>query len=94
MEICSLINKKGQDVRLSKEEFLDPVKRAQANSELSKNNKLSFEMDDIKFLIINDESEIGSMINSLRKIFRGIKQDRIEVLCSKIITSKEIFEDF
>ncbi len=65
-----------------------------ANKSIS-NVRLAFEPNDIKYIIINDESEITHFINHLRTA-KGAKysmQD-MEKLTSRILTSEQIRTDF
>jgi hypothetical protein len=57
--------------------------------------KLSFNADDIKYVIIKEEKEINKMVNSLRDI-KGSRydSDTLDRLISRIITVKQIQDDF
>lgn len=79
---------------MCKEDFENKTKLAQENNKLSK-YKLKFTPKDIKYIFIKDEREIHPMIQSLRQI-KGQKFDptTIDILVSKILTTKQIGEDF
>lgn len=59
-----------------------------------KNHVLEFEPDDIKYIIIQDESEIKEFLSLLRSAKGKYSHDIVEALMTKIITSKQIKEDF
>jgi hypothetical protein len=73
---------------LTKDEFDNEIIRAQYNKKLEE-AILSFEQDDIKYVIIEKEEEIPLVIRALREI----KAPNIEILMSKIITSQQILND-
>lgn len=83
-----------QDYRLIKSEFFDSVKRAQANNELSEIAKLSFNPDDIKYIIVEKENEILSMIKALRRIKEKYNKDTVDKLLTRIISAEQIKSDF
>ena len=55
---------------------------------------LAFQPDDIKYLIIKDESEIPDMIQALRDIKSKYPEPIIDQLVSRIITTDQIKSDF
>ena len=80
---------------LEKKDFLDSDILSKRNRGLSKTFKLSFEPDDIKYIIVQKERQILGMINAVEHI-KGDKYDSntVKKLSSRIITSKQISEDF
>jgi len=57
--------------------------------------ELTFEPNDIKYIIIKDESEINEFINILRNAKgRKFTLDMVEKLNTRIITSTQIIDDF
>lgn len=67
-----------------------------ANRKLETNmTKLSFNADDIKYVIISDEDQINKTVDALRRI-KGNRYDpdTIDRLTSRIITVKQIQDDF
>lgn len=69
---------------------------ANANRKLETDEtKLSFNADDIKYVIINGENQINKMVDALRQI-KGDRYDSgtIDRLTSRIITAKQIQDDF
>ncbi|MCC6460042.1 MAG: hypothetical protein IT260_06210 [Saprospiraceae bacterium] len=61
------------------------------NQELQLNFPLKFELSAIRYIIIKKESEIPALLQTLKGIF---KNDEIAIIASKILTQKQIFEDF
>jgi hypothetical protein len=59
------------------------------------NVRLEFEPSDIKYIIINDESEISEFIDILRKAKgRKFTLEDVERLITRIITTEQILTDF
>lgn len=77
---------------LWREEYLNSVKRAHANTQVE-NAKLIFEPNDIRYLIIKEETQIGAMISALREIKSKYSQETIEILTSRIMTCEQIMRD-
>ncbi|MBG6185885.1 abortive infection system antitoxin AbiGi family protein [Flavobacterium sp. CAN_S2] len=79
---------------LSKQDFENPIKLASENIKLQ-NYKLKFTPDDIKYIFVKNDKEIHSMITALRQI-KGDKFSPkiLDLLASKILTTKQIEEDF
>lgn len=77
----------------TKEEYKDEIKLAQENSKLIKYS-LEFRPEDIKYLFVKDESEIHSTIKAIREINSKYNSNEIDILISKILTTKQIQEDF
>lgn len=61
-------------------------------SEKTKSYCLRFNPDDIQYLIIDDESNRSRMIDIIKQVYSNVKT--VEVLSSKIISKKQIEEDF
>ncbi|MBU1095821.1 MAG: hypothetical protein KKB34_05005 [Bacteroidetes bacterium] len=78
---------------ITKEDYNNSDSRKSANLSLRKFS-LKFTPEDIKYIIINNETEILTMINSLRNIKENYSRESIDILTSKIITSKQIEDDF
>ena len=76
---------------------MDPVALEHENRKLEiDQTRLTFNPNDIKYVIIRDESEINTMVKKLRKIKGGIgfDDDTVDRLTSRIITVKQIRADF
>ncbi|MCK5015621.1 MAG: hypothetical protein KAS32_01000 [Candidatus Peribacteraceae bacterium] len=80
--------------RIDKSEYLDPTKLAHYNKLLESEFTLSFEPDDINYIIVKDHSEIYPMINAIRDIKTKYDLKTKEILSTKIITSSQIQSDF
>ncbi|VWC64054.1 abortive infection system antitoxin AbiGi family protein [Burkholderia lata] len=64
-------------------------------SNLYSDFELKFEPDDIKYIIINDDSEIREVINHLRATSGGkYSFDEVDRLTSRILTTEQIKGDF
>ena len=91
-----VMNKNSIKLSLSRDMYQQPEKLADANKELERDEtRLSFNADDIKYIIIDKEREINEMIKELRDI-KGMRynSDTIDRLASRIITVKQIENDF
>jgi hypothetical protein len=80
--------------RLMREDYLNQEIKASADQQLSEHVKLSFEPDDIKYLIVREESEIVDMISNIRKIKDKYSSNTIDLLTSRIISAEQILSDF
>lgn len=70
-------------------------KNPETYSDMYDSCRLEFTPDDIKYIIINDDSEIREIINHLRNI-NGVRHslDEIERLTTRILTTEQIKGDF
>lgn len=82
------------EYRLSKEEFDDKIKRAQANSDLDDSYNLKFVASDIKYIIVSNEKEMISMSDIIDSLNTLYSENEIKLLKTKIISSDQIKEDF
>lgn len=75
--------------------YNDIAGRAKANSEIQARSRISFESNDIKYIIIHWNKEILPMIKKIEDI-KGDRytQNELKVLSSKIISAEQIAEDF
>ncbi len=80
--------------RLKKEEFLNEIKRASANEVIARNFPLTFEYSDIKYLIVNTESEMVALSDALDMMHDLYTEEHRKVLKTKIVSSEQIKEDF
>ncbi len=84
-----------EEFRLAKKNFLDNVKRAEANRNLETKTQLIFEPNDIRYIIVSDESEITSMIRAVRDTKKHrFDSEETDLLSSRIISATQIREDF
>ena len=78
---------------LNADEYKDLETRKKSNS-IIKKLKLSFEPDDIRYIIINNEDEISSMVEQLLKIKKKYSYEAVLKLLTRIITTEQIKRDF
>ena len=57
-------------------------------------HNLTFEPDDIKYIIVKEVIEIPKIVSALRKKFNFRNDEKEMVLVSKIITCEQILNDF
>lgn len=77
-----------------REYYIDPIKRRYINMELAKRKKLTFKPKDIKFIVVEKENEIPTMIEELRKIFgQNSTYNDLMILNSRLISLEQIIED-
>ncbi len=81
-------------VWLSKETYLDDILLSEANEILADKHKLHFNPDDIKYIIVEREDQVLSIIKAVEKITDRFDRDTIKKLTSRIITREQIIEDF
>ena len=79
---------------LFKKEFLDDTEQSYINQELGKLSVLHFEPSDIKYIIVSNDDEIVTIITEIEKNMDGYNQTDIKLLSSKVISAKQIDEDF
>ena len=81
---------------LSEKEYLDAQELETANGSLANDTfSLSFEPKDIKYIIVNKESEIHEMLKKVIKIKGGkFSYDDVQILTTRIISMEQIIEDF
>lgn len=78
----------------SAKEFKDESVKRAANKSVSK-LRLAFEPNDIKYIIIKDESEINDFVNHLRSAKgANFTMREVEKLTTRILTSDQIATDF
>jgi len=92
----SLLTDRGIRGFLQHHQYMNPQELADANSKLETNDtRLTFQADDIKYIIISGENQINQMIEKVRDI-KGSRYDTetVDRLLSRIITVKQIKDDF
>lgn len=80
--------------RLSKDDFLNDVKRASANELISKDFSLQFKYEDVKYIIVKKELEMIAMFDALDSMSDIFDKNEIKILKTKIISTEQILEDF
>jgi hypothetical protein len=73
---------------------LDSYYKQEINQELSDNFKLGFEPSDIKYIIVEKESEILEMAKRVNKIKARFTDDDKSILTTRIISMESIRDDF
>lgn len=79
---------------ISKKDYLDEIKVTRYNNILGEKYKLEFEPSDIKYIIVENEEQILSIIDAVEKIKSPFTDDIIKKLLSRILTKQQIIEDF
>ena len=87
-----IVNTEGY--RLSKSDYLNNITRANANERIAEKVKLRFGPEDIKYLIVNSESEIFALIKAISEIKQKYSDDIKKILYSRIISTEQIKSDF
>jgi hypothetical protein len=73
--------------------YVDPTNRAAHDAKLS-HLRLEFEPNDIKYIIINDDSEITEFVDHLRRANGKVYAfHEVERLMTRILTAEQIGED-
>lgn len=80
---------------LTKTDFLNEELRRDANNSLAEISRISFEPNDIKYLIVRCEDEIVPLIENIERI-KGKKYSLhdVRLLASRLISSEQIKSDF
>lgn len=82
-----------EDYRLTKIEFHNDIKQAKANKYVKENHSLEFDFEDIKYIIIKNDSEAKAMTEAINSTNRFTDEQKI-ILSTKIISCEQIKEDF
>lgn len=77
-----------------KNKFENSVERAETNKELATKVKINFNPNDIKYIIIENESQLPAMIRAIMRIKNKFDEETRLKLISRIISIKNIVEDF
>ena len=88
------ISEKDNQYRLSKDEFLNDIKRASSNEVIGGKFALKFSASDIKYLIVQKEAEMVALSDALDIMTDVYSIEEIKILKTKIISSEQIKEDF
>lgn len=87
------LEKTGFNFFLKKDDFLDPEKRNRENDKLF-DARLTFEPSDIKYIILDKETEILPMVSALKQIKAKYDDKIIDILITRILTTDRILNDF
>ena len=77
-----------------KEDYLDDIKRSELNEVLAEKYTLHFEPSDIKYIIVENEDQILSIIRAVERIKNRFDRETIKKLTSRILTKQQMIEDF
>ena len=80
--------------KLTKVEHSDPKQKDSANEKLKEIPPLKFEPSDIKYIIVQKEDEIIDIIKEIERIKIKYDDDQKKLLCSRVISSEQILDDF
>ena len=84
----------GLPFRLTKKQFNNSIERTEANTKMSSKCKISFEPDDVKYIIIEKEDQISAMITAIERIKSKYSPSIKKKLITRIISKENIIEDF
>ena len=92
--VCTL--PKGERYRegMPKAVFLDEDKRREANTRIASMSRISFEPNDIKYLIVRREDEIVPLIRQVEAIKGKYGYEDVRLLASRVISTEQIRSDF
>ncbi len=79
---------------LLKDEFTNSKIRRRQNKIIERSYSLSFEPNDIRYIIVKKEKEISNMIYQIKEIKQKYSQTEINLLITKIISLEQILNDF
>jgi hypothetical protein len=79
---------------LWKKDFLQDSIRDEANSKLAEHFRLIFKASDVKYIIVNKESEVLITVKHLKWMTNKFSEDQIELLMTKIVSVDQILDDF
>lgn len=82
------------DYRLSKEEFFNEIKKAQANDFAGARYNLKFDCQNVKYLIVKHEKEMIALSDALDAMSNLYDEKQIKILKTKIVSAEQINEDF
>ena len=79
---------------LTNAEFRNEKRRKAANRAISERSRISFEPNDIKYLIVRREDEIVPLIKEVETIKGKYSYDDVRLLFSRLISAEQIRSDF
>lgn len=88
------INNKEIHTRLSKDEFLNDIKRASANDIIAEDYSLKFKCEEVKYIIVRKESEMIALFDAIDSMSNQFSESERKILKTKIISTEQILEDF
>jgi hypothetical protein len=88
------INRPDLKMHLEIQEYRDQDFKEKHNTLIGKNYTLDFNPSDIKYIILNEDSEIDEFITKLEAMKGGYKPSTIKKLTTRILTTEQIKYDF
>ena len=88
--IPNSLSKEDLIISINKKEIFD----SNIYSVKTNNHRLEIDIDSIQYLIIPDESKRVNIIENIRRIFHNCSEEDQLILISKILTVKQILNDF
>lgn len=82
-----------EPIVVSLKQYSEPKKKKE-NNDLVGKIKLTFEANDIAYIILNQDNEISELIEFLRKTFKKSSLEDVDILITRIITVSQIYNDF
>ncbi len=79
---------------MPKSDFLNDQIRQASNNNLAEISRISFEPNDIKYLIVRREDEIVPLIRSVEDIKSKYSFDEVKLVSSRVISAEQIRTDF
>jgi hypothetical protein len=73
--------------------FNNEAKREEYNHKIGEKATLRFKPSDIKYIIVSEDEQIIDIISKIEKI-KKYSPDEKKLLCSRLISAKQIYEDF
>jgi hypothetical protein len=79
---------------MQKSIFLNDETRQASNQSLAEASRISFEPNDIKYLIVRREEEIVPLIREVEHIKSKFSFDEVKLVSSRVISAEQISADF
>ena len=74
-------------------QYSNPAKKKELN-ELAAKIILKFQPNDISYIFLNEDNEISEFIEFIRKCFKKFPLEEVDILITRIMTVKQIYNDF
>jgi Putative abortive phage resistance protein AbiGi, antitoxin len=79
---------------MNKSDFLNGEIRNAANEKLQQLSRISFEPNDVKYLIVRREDEIVSLITQVEQIKGKYSWEEVKLVTSRVMSAEQIKTDF
>ena len=84
----------GYSVGMVKADFLNEELRREANRKVGEISRISFDPNDIKYLVVRRDDEIVPLIREVERIKAKYSYDDVRLLASRVISAEQIRSDF